>query len=357
MNCRTLVSLCHVKPKLRLTVQHKLKCKFFSILKMDDQNGDRKIQKAAEFKQVLEPAQFALLHRMGIYDSIDHFLARSALDHIAFIPGRASASEAADRFNGLLFIGASSVKYFITEALNITFPKLSVPDTINAISIMTDSPILDAIIMKFSLHRAIVCLDPSSASGEPDDAFVADASRKSLLALLGALIVSTKSFNSILPFLRFNFLAAIDGTSSYSVIPSPNEASAPASTPTIIKSRLYPLRDFRYSLFILARRLGYDKPVYRLEGETGRQSNEPLYIVGVYCGPVKLGEAFGSSITLAETRAARDALERYYLEEEKNISILPSEAGTCNGAHSLFKPFNLYDAFAAATHPPNAKIN
>lgn len=46
--------------------------------------------------------------------------------------------------------------------------------------------------MKFSLHRAIVCLDPSSASGEPDDAFVADASRKSLLALLGALIVSTK---------------------------------------------------------------------------------------------------------------------------------------------------------------------
>lgn len=89
-------------------MQHKLKCKFFSILKMDDQNGDRKIQKAAEFKQVLEPAQFALLHRMGIYDSIDHFLARSALDHIAFIPGRASASEAADRFNGLLFIGIAS---------------------------------------------------------------------------------------------------------------------------------------------------------------------------------------------------------------------------------------------------------
>lgn len=110
--------------------------------------------------------------------------------------------------------------------------------------------------------------------------------------------------------MRFNFLAAIDGTSSYSVIPSPNEASAPASTPTIIKSRLYPLRDFRFngpifyhldirylfwpedwattSLYI-GKRLCCAH-LKRLEGETGRQSNEPLYIVGVYCGPVKLGE-------------------------------------------------------------------
>lgn len=54
----------------------------------------------------------------------------------------------------------------------------------------------------------------------------------------------------------------------------------------------------------------------RLEGETGRQSTSPMYIVGVYCGVDKLGEgmthlciawlanfvAFGPSISTAETR-------------------------------------------------------
>lgn len=152
--------------------------------------------------QILEPAQYALLHRMGIHDKVDPFLARCAMDHISFIPGSPLAAKFEDRFNGLLFIGifftknnfigASSIKYFVTEFLNIRFPKLSVSDTTNAIAIMTDSPILDAIITKFSLDRALVCLDPSIASGEPSGDFIANAARKSFLALLGAIVVSTK---------------------------------------------------------------------------------------------------------------------------------------------------------------------
>lgn len=48
-------------------------------------------------------------------------------------------------------------------------------------------------------------------------------------------------------------------------------------------------------------------PVYRLEGETGRQSNDPMYLVGVYTsGPAgeaqKLGESFGPSLAIAENR-------------------------------------------------------
>ena len=185
---------------LRSIFLPKSRWRLSSTLSINDENVGDKLEEIPESKQVLEPAQFALLHRMGIYDTINHTLARAALDHIACIPGKASASGAADRFNGLLFIGnvpssflgASSVKYFVTEALNITFPKLSVSDTINAISIMTDSPVLDAIIAKFSLDRAVVYLDPSNPSGEPDASLVADASRRSLLALLGALIVSTR---------------------------------------------------------------------------------------------------------------------------------------------------------------------
>jgi hypothetical protein len=36
--------------------------------------------------------------------------------------------------------------------------------------------------------------------------------------------------------------------------------------------------------------------------ETGRFSNSPMYVVGIYSGADKLGEGFGSSIRMAEYR-------------------------------------------------------
>jgi hypothetical protein len=41
---------------------------------------------------------------------------------------------------------------------------------------------------------------------------------------------------------------------------------------------------------------------YRLLKETGRYSNSPMFVVGIFSGPDKLGEGFGSSLKMAEYR-------------------------------------------------------
>lgn len=49
--------------------------------------------------------------------------------------------------------------------------------------------------------------------------------------------------------------------------------------------------------------------------ETGRLSISPVFVVGVYSGSEKLGEGTGTSIRMAEFRAAEDSLRRFYLSE------------------------------------------
>jgi large subunit ribosomal protein L44 len=51
----------------------------------------------------------------------------------------------------------------------------------------------------------------------------------------------------------------------------------------------------------------------RLLKETGRFSNSPVFVVGIYSGSDKLGEGFGASLRMAEYRAAEDALLSVYL--------------------------------------------
>ncbi|KAF9466063.1 ribonuclease III domain-containing protein [Collybia nuda] len=68
-----------------------------------------------------------------------------------------------------------------------------------------------------------------------------------------------------------------------------------------------------------------ERPKSRLLKETGRFSNSPIYVVGIYSGADQLGEGFGSSLKMAEYRAAEDALHRVYLTRTPNHLIkLPS---------------------------------
>ncbi|PFH51885.1 hypothetical protein AMATHDRAFT_2592 [Amanita thiersii Skay4041] len=72
-----------------------------------------------------------------------------------------------------------------------------------------------------------------------------------------------------------------------------------------------------------------DPPKSRLLAETGRFSNSPVYVVGIYSGAEKLGESFGSSLKMAEFRAAEDALHRVYLTRTPDHLLqLPSSAFT-----------------------------
>lgn len=66
-------------------------------------------------------------------------------------------------------------------------------------------------------------------------------------------------------------------------------------------------------LAVLCSREGLEAPVSRLMAESGRYSNTPVFVVGVFSGQSKLGEGQGSSLKEARTRAAVNALQAWYL--------------------------------------------
>lgn len=87
----------------------------------------------------------------------------------------------------------------------------------------------------------------------------------------------------------------------------------------------HPTRD----LSRLCAREGFEPPVARLLSETGRHSRSPVFVVGVYSGSDKLGEAAGSSLDEARVRATAAALRSWYLYSppRENI-VLPSQSAT-----------------------------
>ncbi|KXS15100.1 ribonuclease III [Gonapodya prolifera JEL478] len=62
---------------------------------------------------------------------------------------------------------------------------------------------------------------------------------------------------------------------------------------------------------------GREPPVSRLLKESGRATHSPVFLVGVYSGVDKLGEAYGTSIKMAETKAAKQALLHHFGNEAR----------------------------------------
>lgn len=60
---------------------------------------------------------------------------------------------------------------------------------------------------------------------------------------------------------------------------------------------------------------GLPPPQSRLIAETGRLSINPVFVVGIWSDQNKIGEGSGSSLRMAEYRAAEDAMRRMYLAE------------------------------------------
>ncbi|KAJ3270511.1 hypothetical protein HDV01_007767 [Terramyces sp. JEL0728] len=80
----------------------------------------------------------------------------------------------------------------------------------------------------------------------------------------------------------------------------------------------------RVLLTEIIRKLSKPKPVARLLKETGRFSSTPTFVVGMYSGMEKIGEGYGSSLQMAETRAIKNALLTHYLHELKDVTV-PSD--------------------------------
>ncbi|KAL7272474.1 54S ribosomal protein L3 mitochondrial [Rhizina undulata] len=85
----------------------------------------------------------------------------------------------------------------------------------------------------------------------------------------------------------------------------------------------------------LCAREGFEPPVARLLSETGRKSIAPVFVVGVYSGPERLGEGQGASLNEARIRAAANALKSWYLYKPVDVD-LPSN--TDENPSASFKP-------------------
>ncbi|OBT78929.1 hypothetical protein VF21_02787 [Pseudogymnoascus sp. 05NY08] len=90
----------------------------------------------------------------------------------------------------------------------------------------------------------------------------------------------------------------------------------------------------------LCAREDFEFPVARLLSETGRHSRHPVYVVGIFSGKDKLGEAAGASLGEAKTRAAIAALKAWYMYSpvagQGTSAPVPSdveEGGRWEGAH------------------------
>lgn len=80
-------------------------------------------------------------------------------------------------------------------------------------------------------------------------------------------------------------------------------------------ARLLKFNDPKRALSSTCAKYGKQPPQSRMIAESGRLSISPVFVVGVWSGVTKIGEGSGSSIRMAEFRAAEDALRRLYLTE------------------------------------------
>ncbi|KAF9245226.1 ribonuclease III domain-containing protein [Melanogaster broomeanus] len=106
-------------------------------------------------------------------------------------------------------------------------------------------------------------------------------------------------------------------------------------------------QDPKRALMETVAKFGRERPKSRLLKETGRFSNSPIFVVGIYSGADKLGEGFGSSLKMAEYRAAEDALHRLYLTRTpSHLLQLPSSTFGTQG--------DIYNPGPAVDYTPGA---
>jgi dsRNA-specific ribonuclease len=88
--------------------------------------------------------------------------------------------------------------------------------------------------------------------------------------------------------------------------------------------KMFEFKQATKDLSRLCAREGFEPPVARIISETGRTSRHPVFVVGVFSGREKLGEASGASLDEARVRAAVAALKGWYLYSPLSVRV-PSD--------------------------------
>ncbi len=104
---------------------------------------------------------------------------------------------------------------------------------------------------------------------------------------------------------------------------------------TLDVSKIFEIVEPQREVAALCKREHMEAPVHRLIAESGRKTNSPIFVVGLYSGQEKLGEAQASNLKAAERmvcfqivcpvlnqqKAASNALKGWYLFEDKSFTI------------------------------------
>ncbi|KAK4236979.1 ribonuclease III domain-containing protein [Achaetomium macrosporum] len=94
---------------------------------------------------------------------------------------------------------------------------------------------------------------------------------------------------------------------------------------TLDLSRLFSFKKPTRELSLLCAREDFEPPVARLLSETGRMSRTPVFVVGIFSGKDKLGEAAAASLEHARAKAAMNALKSWYLYSPGEHVRVPSD--------------------------------
>ncbi|KAK1834344.1 ribonuclease III domain-containing protein [Podospora conica] len=99
---------------------------------------------------------------------------------------------------------------------------------------------------------------------------------------------------------------------------------------TLDLERLFAFKLPTVELAKLCAREDFEAPTAHLLSETGRASRTPVFVVGIYSGRDKLGEAAGPNLDAARWKAAINSLKAWYLYSPGEHVRMPSEMLTPN---------------------------
>lgn len=245
------------------------------------------VAKASEDMGRLGPAQQAFVSRFGYgLSDLKPEYPQNVLNHPSVSPGNSSL------FYRYVSKGSGLVHFFVYEHLAVKYPRLPLKNLHHSHQQYLGRDLMQHVIATTGISHALIGLPPTDplSDGSGFSIYL-----ESIMAILGCIAEH-----------HHQGLAQLRSFVDENVMNRMIERSRLLHIPTHPKRWLY----------ALMKRLKEPIPVYRMEGETGRQSNSPMFLAGVYTegeNSSKLGEGYGPSIRVAENRAARNALERYYL--------------------------------------------
>ncbi|KAL1920917.1 mitochondrial 54S ribosomal protein mL57 [Calcarisporiella thermophila] len=252
-------------------------------------NAETEVQPA---KIEINPTLVATSARLGLRFS-DPSLLLQAVTHKSFEQGAEPHNER------LQYLGARVLELYVAEHLHSRFPNLPNDALENAIFTLIGRQSLTKFGEEVGLQHIIRWTRPEPS--EPVKLIQPTVMAQAVRALIGA-IYQDKGAIAARNFIRSYILSReLDITS------------------------LIEIKEPKRYLSTLMKRQNRQSPVSRILKETGRLSNSPVFIVGVFSGNEKIGEGYGSSIKMAEFRAAKDALLKHYMYESKDFMV-PSDA-------------------------------